>query len=81
MKRQEKSTTVRRVIVNEFGGAEQLRVEPVEELPRPGAGQVLVDVELVWAGSAWAKARPMASNVPPKPIATSRAEAGKASCT
>jgi hypothetical protein len=27
MKRQEKSTTVRRVIVNEFGGAEQLRVE------------------------------------------------------
>src|SRR4051812_41679789 len=41
----EKSTTMRRVTVKVFGGAEQLTVEPAAEGPRPGPGQVLVDVE------------------------------------
>src|SRR3954462_3121119 len=41
----EKSTTMRRVTVKAFGGAEQLSIEPAAEGPRPGPGQVLVDVE------------------------------------
>src|SRR3954464_5940055 len=41
----ERSTTMRRVTVKAFGGAEQLMVEPAAEAPRPGPGQVLVDVE------------------------------------
>src|SRR5437660_1772048 len=36
---------MRRVTVKAFGGPEQLTVEPVSALPRPGPGQVLVDVE------------------------------------
>lgn len=39
------NTTMRRVTVKALGGAEQLIVEPVTETPRPGPGQVLVDVE------------------------------------
>src|SRR3954469_12527488 len=41
----ERSPTMRRVTVEAFGGAEQLMVEPAAEAPRPGPGQVLVDVE------------------------------------
>src|SRR4051794_28055050 len=41
----ERSPTMRRVTVEAFGGAEQLMVGPAAEAPRPGPGQVLVDVE------------------------------------
>ncbi len=38
-------TGARRVVVKAFGGAEQLSVETPVDLPRPGPGQLLVDVE------------------------------------
>lgn len=37
--------TIQRVTVRAFGGPEQLTVETVTEAPRPGRGQVLIDVE------------------------------------
>jgi NADPH:quinone reductase len=37
--------TMRRVVVKAFGGPEQLTVEPAADAPRPGPGQVLVEVE------------------------------------
>jgi NADPH2:quinone reductase len=40
-----KSETVRRVMVRACGGPEQLTVETAGEAPRPGPGQVLVEVE------------------------------------
>jgi len=40
-----KSETVRRVTVRAYGGPEQLTVETAAEPPRPGPGQVLVEVE------------------------------------
>lgn len=36
---------IKRVVVREFGGPEQLEVETVAEAPRVGPGQLLVDVE------------------------------------
>jgi NADPH:quinone reductase len=42
---QREVTTMRHVIVKAFGGAEQLVIEPAAEPPRPGPGQVLVEVE------------------------------------
>jgi NADPH:quinone reductase len=36
---------MRRVVVWGFGGADQLKVEPLDEPLRPLAGQVLIDVE------------------------------------
>ena len=37
--------TMQRVTVRAFGGPEQLNVATMTEAPRPGRGQVLVDVE------------------------------------
>jgi NADPH:quinone reductase-like Zn-dependent oxidoreductase len=34
-----------RVVVSAFGGPEQLRVEPMANAPRPGPGELSVDVE------------------------------------
>jgi NADPH2:quinone reductase len=36
---------MRRILVREYGGPERLQVEPMTEAPRPGPGQLLVDVE------------------------------------
>jgi NADPH:quinone reductase-like Zn-dependent oxidoreductase len=36
---------MRRVVVHAFGGPEQLIVQSVPDWPRPGPGQILIDVE------------------------------------